>query len=436
MLLVAATLLALAWANGPWAASYEAVWHAQLGVGVDDQVVSASVHFIVNDLLMTVFFFAAGLEIRRELSTGELCDRRRAALPVIAAAGGMVAPALIYLSINRGPLAVGWGIPTVTDIAFAVGTLALLGRRVPPSMRAFLLALAIIDDIGGILVIAIFYSAGVQLDGLLVAVAGIAAIIGLQRLGASRPFTYAAPAAAIWFGLYRAGVHPTVAGVLLGFLTPARPWPSTNASPAEELERWVHPWVSFAIMPLFALANAGVKINTEGLLANPTLVLGIAAGLMVGKPVGIVAASAVAVRLRVGSLPVGLTWRGLALVGIVAGIGFTMALFIADLALPSELADVAKLVALISSTGAALLALTLGRLLLAPGEREQVVRQPRRWFIPALERGPLAFVLLVFGAICAAIEVTATDWIAARAALFILVTLAGIVGVLRHKRTA
>jgi NhaA family Na+:H+ antiporter len=436
VLLVAATAVALGWANSPWSAAYDAVWHAPLSLGVGSHIVNMSVELVINDVLMAVFFFAIGLEIRRELTTGELREPRRAALPAIAAVGGMVVPAAIYLLLNRGPMARGWGIPMATDIAFAVGVLTLLGRRVPASVRVFLLALAIIDDIGAILVIAIFYSTGVQLDGLGLAVAGLAAVIALQRLGAARAMTYALPAVAVWLGLYRAGVHPTVAGVLLGIMTPARRWPGagTDTSPAEALERAVHPWVSFAIMPLFALANAGVQVGAGGVLSEPALALGIAGGLLLGKPLGILGASWVAVRLRVASFPAELTWRSVLVVGMVAGIGFTMALFITDLALAPELAALAKLVVLLSSVIAAGATLVVGLFALAPQASAPPQPQRTRRFIPELERGPLAFALLVFGAICAAIELTAPDRIAPHAVLFVVVAFVGLLGRLRRRR--
>jgi NhaA family Na+:H+ antiporter len=438
VLLVGATVVAIAWANSPWAGTYEALWHAPLSIAVGGYGFELSLEAFINDVLMAVFFFAVGLEIRRELTTGELSDARRAALPLIAAVGGMLVPAAIFLLFNRGETARGWGVPMATDIAFAVGVLTLLGRRVQPSMRVFLLALAIIDDIGSILVIAIFYSDGVQLEGLGLALLGIAAIIGLQRLGAARAVTYALPALAVWYGMYRAGVHPTVAGVLVGLMTPARPWPTedSDGTPGERLERIVHPWVSFAIMPVFALANAGVALRGGGMLAAPSLVAGIGAGLLIGKPLGILAASGLAVRLRIAALPQGLSWRGVAVVGVVAGIGFTMALFITELALPVELRDVAKLIVLLASATAAIAALAIGRVLLREGPPVTTAEVRPRRFIPALERGPLAFVLLVFGVICGAIELTASDRIAGRAALFVIVALAGLLGVLRRKRTA
>lgn len=408
VLLLVASSAALVWANSPWAASYRALWDTPIHVGAAGRTVDVTLHVLINDLLMAVFFFAVGLEVRRELHSGELGGARRAVLPVFAAVGGMAAPAGLYLLLNRGALARGWGVPMATDIAFAVGVLALLGSRVTPSMRVFLLALAIIDDIGAILVIAIFYSTGLQLDGLGLALAGILGTIGLQRLGVRRASIYAVPAAAIWLGMYRAGVHPAVAGVIVGWMTPAVSWygphhvveiardeagssappdslesmkqlhrmQSEQYSPAERLERAVHPWVVFVIMPLFAFANAGVDVRTVQLAAHPTLALGIAAGMLLGKPLGILAASGLAVRLRLASLPAGLTWRGVAVVGAIAGVGFTMALFIADLAFAgrTELYGSAKLVVLLSSAAAAAAGLVLGRVLLGRNPAEAGVR--------------------------------------------------------------
>ena len=398
VLLLVASSAALGWANSPWAAGYHALWETPIHVGAAGRTIDVTLHLLINDLLMAVFFFAVGLEIRRELHSGELSGARRAVLPVFAALGGMLVPAGLYLLLNRGALARGWGVPMATDIAFAVGVLALLGSRVTPSMRVFLLALAIIDDIGAILVIAIFYSTGLQLDGLGLALTGILATIGLQRLGARRAWIYAVPAAAIWLGMYRTGIHPAVAGVIVGWMTPAVSWygpqhvvdiardragssappdslesmkqqhrmQAERHSPAERLERAVHPWVVFVIMPLFAFANAGVDVRAVQLATYPTLALGIAAGMLLGKPLGILAASGLAVRLRLASLPAGLAWRGVVVVGAVAGIGFTMALFVAELAFAgdAELYGSAKLVVLLSSAAAAAVGLVLGRVLL------------------------------------------------------------------------
>jgi Na+:H+ antiporter, NhaA family len=398
VLLLVAASAALVWANSPWAACYHALWETPIHAGAAGRTIDVTLHVLINDLLMAVFFFAVGLELRRELHSGELSGARRAVLPVFAAVGGMLAPAGLYLLLNRGALARGWGVPMATDIAFAVGVLALLGSRVTPSIRVFLLALAIIDDLGAIVVIAIFYSTGLQLDGLGLALAGVLGTIGLQRLGARHASIYAVPAAAIWLGMYRSGIHPAIAGVIVGWITPvvSRYGPqhavdiardplgasappdslesmkqlhrmqSERYSPAERLERAVHPWVVFVIMPLFAFANAGVDVRAVHLAAYPTLALGIAAGMLLGKPLGILAASGLAVRLRLASLPTGLTWRGVAVVGTVAGVGFTMALFVAELAFAgrAELYGSAKLVVLLSSAVAAAAGLVLGRVLL------------------------------------------------------------------------
>jgi NhaA family Na+:H+ antiporter len=470
MLLLVAASAALLWANSPWAASYRALWETPIHIAAAGRTIDPTLHFLVNDLLMAVFFFAVGLELRRELHAGELSGARRAALPVFAAVGGMLVPAGLYLALNPGALARGWGVPMATDIAFAVGVLALLGSRVAPSMRVFLLALAIIDDIGAILVIAIFYSSGGHLDGLGLALVGIVGIIGLQRLGARHASIYAVPAAAIWLGMYRTGVHPTVAGVIVGLMTPAvsRYGPqqvgaaagdppgssaqpdsidsmkqlhrmqSEQYSPVERLERAFHPWVVFVIMPVFAFANAGVDVASVRLAAHPTLALGIAAGLVIGKPLGILAASGLAVRLRIASLPPGLTWRGVAVVGAVAGIGFTMALFVAELAFAgrAELYGNAKLVVLLSSAIAAAAGVLLGRSLLGrnPAAVSVCPAQDRKRLIPELERGPLAYVLLVFGVVCAALELFDPDRVHGRLVLFLVVATAGILGIVRRRR--
>ncbi|MDQ3366813.1 MAG: Na+/H+ antiporter NhaA [Myxococcota bacterium] len=419
MILVIAAAIALAWANSPWAASYSALWEAPIKLGIGGSGIEFSIRFFVNDVLMAIFFFVVGLEIRREMHAGELSDLRRAALPIAAAIGGMVVPALIYLAFNpSGPASSGWGVPMATDIAFAVGVLALLGSRVPPSLRVFLLALAIIDDIGAILVIAVFYSSGIELTGLGVALLGIGTILGLQRLGVRKVSMYVVPAVVVWAGVYSAGIHPTIAGVIVGLLTPAVAWygpdrfveaarkhlgriagstqqkalasdllePMTSLrrsqrevlSPVERIESAMHPWVAFGIMPVFALANAGVNVGDAALGAMPLVAVGIGAGLVGGKLVGVVGASMLAVKLGIASLPRGATWRGISVVGLVAGIGFTMALFIAELAFAGrpELHGVAKIGVLLASAVAAVATLVMGRLLLdarpVPGAAETV----------------------------------------------------------------
>jgi NhaA family Na+:H+ antiporter len=410
LVLLVAAVAAVTWANSPWAWAYEALWHTPLVVGVGDLVSRQTLHFWINEGLMTIFFFVIGLEIRRELHGGELADAKRAALPVVAALGGMIAPALLYLVLNRAPeVRHGWGVATATDIAFAVGALALLGKRVAPALRVLLLALAIIDDIGAIVLIAVFYSGGVGVVGLAVAAGGAVLVVIWQRLGIRRTLAYVAPGVVIWGGLLHAGVHPTIAGVALGLMTPARPWygregfvtAATEAirdfrdtrrrgdasqaqeplrriaearrealPPVERLQLALHPWVAYGVMPIFALANAGVSLRGLDLAhaGSATVLLGVLVGLVLGKPIGIVGATALAVRLRICALPRGVDWRGVLAVGCVAGIGFTMAIFIAGLAFrdPVQLAA-AKLAVLASSAAAALLGMAVGRLLLARG---------------------------------------------------------------------
>ncbi|MFO0591873.1 MAG: Na+/H+ antiporter NhaA [Polyangiaceae bacterium] len=409
ILLLVAAAAALAWASSPWHASYEHLWHVPVQIGAAGRVFSQPLHFWINDVLMVVFFFVVGLEIKREIHAGELSQLRRAALPVIAAVGGMIVPAALYLAIARQPDAkTGWGVPMATDIAFAVGVLALLGKRVPPAIRVLLLALAIIDDIGAILVIAIFYSSGLSLVGLGVAAAGVLGVVLLKAFGVRRPAAYVAPGVVMWAGFLQAGVHPTIAGVLLGLLTPAKPWYgvegflSTTASASADLQQKpeergdghrvvavldrvaearreavspvvrlidaLHPWVAFGIMPLFAFANAGVRVNDVNLggTATPWIVTGVVVGLCAGKPIGIVLASLLAVKLGIASRPRGVTWRGILVMGIVAGIGFTMAIFIASLAFRDPgLLGAAKLAVLAASVLAGVLALVAGRFLLA-----------------------------------------------------------------------
>ncbi len=377
LVLLGAALVALVWANSPWAASYDALWHAPISFGAGRFASSQPLHFWINDGLMTVFFFVVGLEIRRELHDGELSDLKRAALPAAAALGGMIAPALIYLAFNAGSgqLRNGWGVPMATDIAFAVGVLALLGRRVPPALRVLLLALAIIDDIGAILVIALFYSAGVSFFGLLIAGGGVLGILLFQRLGIRRASVYLLPGAVVWIGMLAAHVHPTIAGVLIGLLTPTRAWMGKEESaPAAKIQAGLHPWVAFGIMPLFALANAGVSLDglAPGRAGFATLSAGLLLGLVVGKPLGIMLVSFAMVKLRLCALPRGASWLGVLVVGCVGGIGFTMAIFIAGLAFPdpSHLAT-AKLAILLSSAIAATVGLVVGRLALPVLHRSQ-----------------------------------------------------------------
>jgi NhaA family Na+:H+ antiporter len=409
ILLLVAAAVALLWANSPWADSYLHLWHTPVGLRIGSFSFERTLEWLVNDGLMVVFFFVVGLEIRREVHHGELSEWRRAALPAAAALGGMFVPALLYL-IFAGASATrsGWGVPMATDIAFAVGILTLLGKRVPAALRVLLLALAVIDDLGAIVVIAVFYSSGVALSGLLVALLGFAGIFAMQRLGVRAKLAYVVPSVVAWAGIYSAGIHPTIAGVIIGLITPVRAWlgpdgfvagvrkelehlgratPSALSShelaetlrhvdvarreamsPAESLIEMLHPWVAFGIMPIFALANAGVAISGGSLDADSwSVVAAVSVGLVVGKPVGVLFASWLTLRLRIGTLPVGVTGRHLVVLGVVAGVGFTMALFIAQLAFQDAgLRAAAKIGVLLASGVAAVLGLVFGRLLLAP----------------------------------------------------------------------
>ena len=409
IVLLSAALVALAWANSPWSSAYDRLWHAPITLGVGPWISSQSLHFWINDGLMTIFFLVVGLEIRREIQQGELSEPKRAILPVAAAIGGMLVPALIYLALNTGPPSrQGWGVPMATDIAFAVGVLALLGSRVPAALRVLLLALAIIDDIGAILVIAVFYSSGIEPYGLLLSGGGIALTLAFQRLGVRRAVSYLLPGGLVWLGMLITGVHPTIAGVIMGLLTPVQTWFGSEGflsaagsaiedfrheteredhnthdlilplrqikqaerealPPVVRIEAALHPWVAYGIMPLFALANAGVGIGELSLGEEPAMnvALGIGLGLVLGKPAGIVLLSFVTVKLGWCVLPRGTTWSGVLLVGVVAGIGFTMAIFIAGLAFPDgALLGAAKLAVLGASAVAGTAGVLLGWLLL------------------------------------------------------------------------
>lgn len=406
ILLLLATAAALGWANSPWSQSYQDFWQTPFGVHFGSFTFQRSLAWWVNDVLMVIFFFVVGMEIRRELHHGELSDWRRASLPAAAALGGMMVPAALYLAIARDPGSrAGWGVPVATDIAFALGILALLGKRVPAALRVLLLALAVIDDLGAILVIAIFYSDELTLSGVLLAIAGLLVIASFQRAGVRSKAAYLAPAAVVWAGIYTAGVHPTIAGVIVGLLTPVRAWLGTHGflaeirpeldrlgqaapaelpahevarslrvvdsvrreaiSPAESLIEQLHPWVAYGIMPVFALANAGVSVAGGMPGADAAVTAAIAFGLVIGKPVGVLSAIWLTLRLRVGALPLGITLRHLLVLGLVAGVGFTMSLFIAQLAFSSEgLLNAAKVGVLVGSGLAALMGLICGLVLL------------------------------------------------------------------------
>jgi len=416
IILLVAAAIALIWANSGFHQSYEALWHTYITIGIGDWTLRKDLHFWINEGLMTVFFLVVGLEIKREIVQGALADWSRAALPIAAAIGGMLVPAGIYLLINpTGPTQEGWGVPMATDIAFAVGVLMLLGKRVSPSMRVLLLTLAIIDDIGAILVIAVFYSQGINPQGFGIAFAGLLLLFAMQRLGTRQVWIYFIPFAVVWTGLLVAGVHPTIAGVILGLATPVRAWMGTRGflgiardalddfqakamrgaadhdliqplhnlafaqkeaiSPAVRLENALHTWVAYVIMPLFALANAGVNLGLVDFTASGSsaVLWGTILGLAVGKPLGVMLAAFIAVRLRLCVLPAGVTWISVLIVGSVAGIGFTMAIFIAELAFTNVgLLYVAKLGVLIATALAAMVGLVAGRMFLKlPGEGDQ-----------------------------------------------------------------
>ncbi len=367
-LLLAAAAIALTWANSPWRGIYERFFAAPLGLRVGGFTFERDLRFWINDGLMAIFFFTVGLEIKRELSGGELRTLRRAALPALAALGGMLAPAGIYLAFNAGTASSrGWGIPMATDIAFAVGVLALLGRRASPSLRITLLALAVIDDLGAVVVIAVVFSSGIPLSGLVVVALGLGAIQAQKSLRVQSPWAYVPAAVVTWIGAYAAGVHPTLAGVAVGLMTPA--------SPAERLEHAFQPWVAFAIMPLFALGNAGVGLGQIHFAGETTRVfLGVALGLLLGKPIGVIGLAWIAVRLRLARLPEGndgaTSWTGMLVLGMVAGTGFTMSLFMTSVALdPGPITGVARLAVLAASAAAACAGVVVGRIALPPPQR-------------------------------------------------------------------
>lgn len=396
LLLLAATVVALVWANSPAGDAYDELWETVLVVDVGGHAIREDLRHWVNDGLMVFFFYVVGLEIRRELVLGELRDRREAAVPAVAALAGMVVPAALFLAVNpSGEEAKGWGVVMATDIAFALGALALLGRRCPPQVRVFLLTLAIVDDIGAVTVIALFYSKGIDLVALGAAVAILLAIVGVKRLGPTwRGPAYFVAGLGLWVAMHESGVHPTIAGVLLGVLTGVhaprradveraatltrsfRQAPTSHAgrrallgiagalSPNERLQEALHPWTSYVIVPLFALANAGVDLG-DGALGDAlgsSLALGIVLGLVVGKVLGVTLVTAAAVRAGLGTLPRRVDGSHVRAVGALAGIGFTVSLFVVDLAFDDEaLRDQAKVGVLLASVLAAGLAAALLR---------------------------------------------------------------------------
>ncbi len=360
ILLISAMLLALVFANSPLAWMYGGLLQAHVEIHVGPLELAKPLLLWINDGLMAIFFLLVGLEVKREILEGELSSLPQVALPGIAAVGGMAIPALVFVALNwSNPQNLGgWAIPAATDIAFALGILALLGSRVPSTLKLFLLTLAILDDLGAIVIIALFYSS--DLSGLSLALAGLATLglVMLNRFGVTRIAAYMVLGVFLWVCVLKSGVHATLAGVVLAFAIPLRATDAHGHSPLRHLEHSLHPWVAFGILPIFAFANAGVSLAGLSLmdLFSP-LPLGIAAGLFIGKQVGIVGFAWIAVKLGLARLPQGVGWREFHGMAILCGIGFTMSLFIATLALDNAapaLMDSARLGILLGSLVSAL----------------------------------------------------------------------------------
>ena len=434
VMLVAAAI-ALLWANSPWSQGYTDLWATPLRVELGDLIHldHLSLQTWVNDALMAVFFLLVGVEIKREVVHGDLQDIRSVALPVVAALGGMLVPAAIFFAFNAGGAgAEGWGIPMATDIAFAVGVVTLLGKRVPLPAKVFLLTLAVADDIGAIVVIAVFYTGALAWGWLAAAFAGLGVIFLMRRGDVQALAPYLAVGAFIWLALLESGVHATLVGVALGLLTPAWPLRSPrrfpvaarkvldqieqayydriltdeefqqneqhiaevarlamySTSPLERLQAGLTPWVSYVIVPVFALANAGVRFSgeaVEGLFSDP-VVLGVGLGLVLGKTVGVFLASVVAVKLGLGKLPAGATWRHIFGLSICAGVGFTVALFVTSISFTDPaLADSAKIGILLGSAVAGIAGYLFLRAIPAPEEEPAAEGRPaateRKWSV-------------------------------------------------------
>lgn len=359
IVLVACALIAIGLANSPLAEGFLGIWDRKT------PLLGLTIKQWINDGLMALFFFLVGLEIKRELMIGELSTFRRALLPIVAAVGGMVVPAGVYAAINgAGPGQRGWGIPMATDIAFSLGVLALLGSRVPVGIKVFLTALAIADDLGAVAVIAIFYTPNFDPNSMLIAVAVLAVAAMIARLGWDSPWLYVVLGPAVWFFVHESGVHATLAGVAMAFVVPAKRRLQgerrrvLEISLVEGILHGLHPWITYLVVPVFALANSGVTFG--GANVSDPIAIGVAAGLFLGKPIGIVAFSLLAVGLKMASLPRGVRWAHVWGAGILAGIGFTMSLFIAELAFgPGEKLEVSKIGIFAASGAAALVGFAL-----------------------------------------------------------------------------
>jgi Na+/H+ antiporter NhaA len=423
-LLLLATVLALAWANSPWSGSYTSFWSTHASIGVGDLALSLDLRHWVNDAAMALFFLVVGLEITREVTVGELRDRRNVAAPVLGALGGLTVPAAIYLAVNHsGPASAGWGIVMSTDTAFVLGILALFGPRCPDRLRLFLLTLAIVDDIGAITVMALFYTGDMNATALVVAAVLVAVLVGLRWAGVWRLTPYVLVGVALWVAVQASGVHPTLAGVLVGLLLPARPpdpevvertreyGQALREAPDAERARLaalavaatvpagarllqsLHRWTAYGVVPVFGLANAGVPLDAETLrtAATSPVTLGVAGALVAGNAIGITSGTAVALRTGLGVLPGGVRWSHLMAGATLAGIGFTIALFITDLAFSDEqLREQATIGILAGSVTAAVAGVVLLRVL---GERFSLCSPetegppslpPRPWVQPSV----------------------------------------------------
>jgi len=401
VLLAAAAVVALIWANSPWAGSYRELWATELTIDLAGHVVTHDLRHWINDGLMTLFFFVLGLEIKQELTTGQLTSPREAAVPAAGAVGGMVVPAALYLALNVGGSgSAGWGIPMATDVAFALGVLALLGSRVPAELKVLLLGLAIVDDIGAIIVIAVFYSGGLDGGFAVAALAGLLLVAVLRRVGVRYLPIYVVIGAAVWLATFESGIHATIAGVALGLLAPARALlPEVDADRiadslsaddhvtaaevreissrlresipvTERLQDLLHPWTSYVIVPVFALANAGVAMSGDSLgdAVRSPISVGVVAGLVLGKLAGVAGAIFLVVRLGIGRLPEGITSRHIIGMAGIAGIGFTVSIFVAGLAFDAPgPTDQAKIGVLVAS----LVAASLGSAILLRGTSQQ-----------------------------------------------------------------
>jgi len=388
ILLASSAILALIWVNSPWSGSYESLWSARFAITVAGQSLDLDLRHWVNDGLMTIFFFVVGLEIKREITSGHLANRRAALLPVVAAIGGMAVPALIYLLVAGQTAPRGWAIPMATDIALAIGVMSVAKGRTPASLRAFLLGLAIVDDIGAIVIIAVVYSSGVAFGWLTAAGVGIGMALLIRRTGVQSVLVYVVVGIAVWYALFEGGIHPTIAGVILGVMAPTTARSESNFIDIEEvddfsrsddgstddakgkgsvsvvewLEHVLHPWSSYFIVPVFALANSGIHVSIDGLrdAAGSAVTWGVFLGLLMGKPLGIILATKIAVRTGVADSPVGATGTHMLGAGTAAGIGFTVALFITELAFDNPVDRTnAKLAILLASVVAVIAALAI-----------------------------------------------------------------------------